>query len=288
MLWTLTGIAALVLTVTLGARTSTRVAENRIAGARAGWHAEGCAAMVRARADSALVASEHPARVWLNLDSLLTSSGVRDGCTLQVRAHGATADINRLGEAQLRSLLGALGRSRAWRDSLTDAILDWRDPDGAVRAHGAEAEWYDAAVRPRPRNAPFASTREIALVRGAEAAGLDSVLGADSGRVLLTRAPVAALVAIDGIDEELARAIVAARVRGDTVGIDAVAATVSPWSGAAFLRNRLDVMRRVTNTPERWAVVVRSTQPVAEWAGVIKLTLARHNTRAAVVEWRRR
>jgi general secretion pathway protein K len=56
---------------------------------------------------------------------------------------------------------------------LADALADWTDADDAPRPRGAEREWYLAQTPPLvPRNAPFASVGELALVRGIDAAVL--------------------------------------------------------------------------------------------------------------------
>ena len=56
---------------------------------------------------------------------------------------------------------------------LADALADWTDADDVPRPRGAERDWYLAQTPPRvPRNAPFASVGELALVRGIDAAAL--------------------------------------------------------------------------------------------------------------------
>src|SRR5206468_1245391 len=56
---------------------------------------------------------------------------------------------------------------------LADALADWTDADDVPRPRGAERDWYLAQTPPLvPRNAPFASVGELALVRGIDAAAL--------------------------------------------------------------------------------------------------------------------
>src|SRR2546422_3224596 len=56
---------------------------------------------------------------------------------------------------------------------LADALADWTDADDVPRPRGAERDWYLSQTPPRvPRNAPFASVGELALVRGIDAAAL--------------------------------------------------------------------------------------------------------------------
>jgi general secretion pathway protein K len=48
-----------------------------------------------------------------------------------------------------------------------DAILDWRDPDDLLHAHGAEAAYYRELTPPyHPQNGRFRSLEELLLVRG--------------------------------------------------------------------------------------------------------------------------
>src|SRR5207244_4255056 len=54
-----------------------------------------------------------------------------------------------------------------------DALARSTDADDVPRPRGAERDWYLAQTPPRvPRNAPFASVGELALVRGIDAAAL--------------------------------------------------------------------------------------------------------------------
>ncbi len=52
-------------------------------------------------------------------------------------------------------------------DSLTDAILDWRDPDNLVRLNGAEQDYYIDLKKPYlPANGPFKTMTELLMVKG--------------------------------------------------------------------------------------------------------------------------
>jgi len=54
--------------------------------------------------------------------------------------------------------------------TLAEALADWTDADDEARPHGAEREWYRARTPPYvPRNGPFATPAELALVRGIDA-----------------------------------------------------------------------------------------------------------------------
>ncbi len=65
------------------------------------------------------------------------------------------------------SLLRAAGIDDDRAAALVDAILDWRDPDDLRRVNGAEQDDYRAAGSSYlPRNNPFQSNDEVALVLG--------------------------------------------------------------------------------------------------------------------------
>jgi len=127
------------------------------------------------------------------------------------------------------------------------AIADWRDGDDKLTPGGAEAEHYASLSPPyRPRNGPFETLRELLMVRGVtpallygEAArgrpgdengtardrraegGWSELLTVDSSvenvnakgksRVNLKNANEETLAAVDGIGNDLAKAIVAYR-----------------------------------------------------------------------------
>ena len=63
------------------------------------------------------------------------------------------------------TILGEDRRNEA--DSLTDAILDWRDTDTLVRLNGAEKDYYAGLAFPYlPADGPFKTITELLLVRG--------------------------------------------------------------------------------------------------------------------------
>jgi general secretion pathway protein K len=66
----------------------------------------------------------------------------------------------------LPRLLDLLGVDRG----LADAIADWTDADDTPRPRGAERAWYAGGTPSLvPRNGPFATVGELALVRGIDA-----------------------------------------------------------------------------------------------------------------------
>jgi len=76
-------------------------------------------------------------------------------------------DLNAASDTLLQSLLTSNGVDFDTAQSLTDRILDWREPGSAKRLNGAKAEEYRQAGFPySPRNGPFATVEELKLVMG--------------------------------------------------------------------------------------------------------------------------
>ncbi|WP_419827471.1 general secretion pathway protein GspK [Sphingomonas sp.] len=73
--------------------------------------------------------------------------------------------LNAIDEQQARRMFEAAGAEGEALDAVSDAFLDWRDPDGNPRPHGAEAAAYVGLGR-SPRNGPFRSMDELGGVRG--------------------------------------------------------------------------------------------------------------------------
>jgi len=114
--------------------------------------------------------------------------------------------------------------------TITDSILDWRDPDNMVRPHGAESGFYLKRRQPyRAKNGFFDSPEELLLVRGVTPAlfyggegmpGLRDIFSVytrrENGGVLNVRtvaAPV--LQVLLGIDPDEAADLVVQRGQGE-------------------------------------------------------------------------
>lgn len=95
--------------------------------------------------------------------------GAYGGGTFSVRLldEGGKISLNRVDEAMLRRVLTNLGVTGDEQEEITDAILDWRDPDDLKRLHGAESEFYLGLPQPyAAKNGKFDSVDELLLVRG--------------------------------------------------------------------------------------------------------------------------
>jgi len=79
-------------------------------------------------------------------------------------------NLNKANKEQLRQLLSHILSDDKLADSLSDAIIDWRDPDDFKGLKGAEKDQYAAAgLTYKPRNNPFESLEEMQMVIGMNA-----------------------------------------------------------------------------------------------------------------------
>lgn len=297
VLWVMVGVGTVGLALALAARRAAGTAQNRRALVVARWAAEDCLNRTQAIIDDAL----HRARdaqsdsaVWATLDLFLPnrvsaeSSVVDSACDATLRAAGTTIDVNSADDTALMRLFTAAGVPAARADSLIDAILDWRDADRVPRPHGAEADWYVAHNRLPPRDAPFADVRELRLVRGLEHfAALDSLLGVDSDRVVLDRAPLPVIAALPGLDAEALARIAELRVRGARVAnLLQFANTLSVDARAALMASYPTLARLTTTEPDAWTITARGWSGFPRVKAVVELRLVEAGSRAAIVRRR--
>ena len=80
---------------------------------------------------------------------------------------GGKININRVSEETLRRIFTHLGVEGARRDTLVDAIMDWRDEDELHRVNGAENDYY-ASLAPAytARNGPLDSVDDLLWIKG--------------------------------------------------------------------------------------------------------------------------
>ena len=79
-------------------------------------------------------------------------------------------NINLASKEQLQQLFDSLAVEEALADSLSDAILDWRDKNDLHRVNGAEKQQYEEAdLKYSPRNDLFKSVEEVQMVMGMKA-----------------------------------------------------------------------------------------------------------------------
>jgi type II secretory pathway component PulK len=307
VLWVMVGVAALGLALWLAARNAIRSSENRRAATIAAWRAEGCAERARSVIEDVLngqvggmsgmsVTSVYSRGGWRTLDRTLRESPLMhaNGCAVELRAAGSTIDVNSASEELLRSFFTALDLAEALPeardDSLTDALLDWRDTDDVPRPSGAEREWYEREGRTTPRNAPLEDARELAYVRGFDALpGVDSLLGVEPGRIDLGHAPLPVIAALPGFGSEAVARVAEERLRGVApTDLLSFAARLSPNARSALVARYADLVRVTVVEPDAWILTSRARAGEPAITAVLELRLVRAGSRAAIVRRRSR
>jgi general secretion pathway protein K len=293
VLWVTVGLSAMALGGLLVARDVTAGAQNRIALLRGQWRAEDCLERARAVIDDALgngYAMPRPVGGgWDVLDEVVTASPVitAAACDVTLMPTGIAVDVNTADAEQLVALFRAIGIGEPTADSMTDALLDWRDADDIPRALGAEWDWYHARGRFEPRNGPFADVRELRRVRGFDdtLALPDSVVNAvftvEPGRIVWSRAPLVVLASLPGIGDEALARMAEERARGVPLGSAIELGTsLSPAAHQWLDARSADIQRLTTDRPDAWILTARSGGTVLE----VRLALA--GPRAAIVRLR--
>lgn len=108
-----------------------------------------------------------PKERWRSDGSIYTVRFPAGEVRVRVSDEAGRLDINAAQETTLRGFFVNLLGNDEIAVRLTDAILDWRDPDSLRRLHGAEIEDYRAAGRSqRPQNRPFVAPEELLGVLG--------------------------------------------------------------------------------------------------------------------------
>ena len=303
VLWVMVGVSALGLALALSARNSIRGAENRRASEIAAWKAEGCAERARVVIEAALegragrlsannVSQQDPSRGgWRTLDGVVAESPLMmsSGCMVTLRAAGSAIDVNTASEELLYTFFTGVVASSDRADSLTQAILDWRDPDDLPRSLGAEREWYERGGRTLPRNGHLSDARELQYIRGFDAiGGLDSMLDVEPGRIDLSHAPLAVLAALPGFTSEAVGRIAEERLRGvPTTDLLALSARLSPTARATLVSRYADLARLTVTEPDAWILESRASAGEPAITEVVEFRLVRAGTRAAIVRKRR-
>lgn len=83
----------------------------------------------------------------------------------QVQPEDELLNVNQAQSPALHTLLQGLAIDEPVRSKLIDQLLDWRDTDDLVRAHGAEQRHYQKTPLKTPANRPFIHLDELNQVR---------------------------------------------------------------------------------------------------------------------------
>ena len=156
----------------------------------------------------------------------------------------------------LKNLLIQQGVSPENADIIVDSILDWKDADDLHRLNGAETDYYLSLSKSyKARNAAFETLEELILVRGmtpeilygtGKTKGVIHFLtvSGKTDRININAAPKEILLALPGMDAEMAERIIEFRTSSEIGGENAakemlgagyplMAASVSAAPGAS-------------------------------------------------------
>ena len=164
VLWITILLATIAIGMSQDSRTQTLLTRNQLALAKARALADG--AVERAMYEH--LRPPFGDKVWF--PNGVVHGWEEDGAKLAVSLayESGRIDMNFAREPLLRGLLASAGGLQPDDvNRLTDAILDWRDPDDAKRLNGAEAADYRSAGRNYiPANAYFETIEELQRVLG--------------------------------------------------------------------------------------------------------------------------
>jgi general secretion pathway protein K len=206
VLWAILLLGTVVGTFAVAMRTEAQTTRNGYDGMRAYYKAR--AGMSRAMALLAV----------LPLDNVLATpirqGDRKDGYSVTLSPESGKIDINHVQEDVLKEVLRKGGLSADDAERIGDAILDWRDPDGDRRPHGAEREEYDTLPhRVLPRNGNVEAVEELQTVQGITPELYRSLIGriftvhGGGPSVNVNAAPGKVLRVLPGMTEEAARAV---------------------------------------------------------------------------------
>jgi len=283
-LWLLTGVGAVVMAGNLATRESVQASVNRISSKRAAWAAEGCFERLRSRLDQ-LVAGRVP---WESLGTRVATEYVEAfGCHADLRPAGFALDVNTANRERLHALLTAAGLGTSAVDSMTDALLDWRDLDDESRPFGAEKDWYRSNHRPEPRNGPLAATAELRLIRGFDRDSWDSLLDVESGRTPVNLAPPSVVGSLPGMTSELRYQLTdRRRQRRPITTLWQLAEGASRAARDSLSARMSELAAEATIEPEAWVLSVSANGLPARISATIDVRLSQAANRVAIVRKR--
>lgn len=203
VLWLVALLALMAVSQTAAVRTETQVVGNLVEAANA--RAAAYAGLQLAIVD---LAKPLPAREMSADGSFYTLGFTSAQLFISISDESGKVDLNAAPGTLLDVLLAASEVEAGRREALVAAILDWRDRDKLRRLNGAEEEDYRAAgLDYGPRNGPFQSLEELALVRGFDASLFHALAGnltiySGSAAVNPAVAPPGVLQALPGYGDE--------------------------------------------------------------------------------------
>jgi len=105
--------------------------------------------------------------VW-KADGTMYKGQLGDGYySVSIMGETGKIDINKASEVLLKNLLLNSGLKEDAADSIVDCIMDWKDPSGLTRLHGAGSDYYMSLPVPYGiKGADFDTLEELLLVKG--------------------------------------------------------------------------------------------------------------------------
>ena len=290
VLWMLAVGTVLAGAAALQGRSAYDASRNRVNAERAHWLVEACVAETREAIDRALATSPPNllGETWRTLDTVVAAfAPTPAGCRVEMRSVGGAIDVNGASDALLRKYIGN-GSTATAADSLTDALLDWRDADDSVRTSGAERGWYAANALSAPRNDSLASIEELQLVRGFGARpDLAAYLTVEPSRVCLTTAPAPVLAALPGFTDAAVDRVLADRASGVWFGdLNALRGRLPQAEAESLLVHFQELALLTVVDPEGWILSVTAASGAPPISATTELRLDRYAARAIVVRRR--
>jgi len=163
---------------------------------------------------------------WLGADSIYSGTYYVDTIPVEVYAQdlGTMINVNTAAQGQLNTLFNYVLGDASTANSLSNAIIDWRDQDDLPRPGGAEKDDYiKANMLTLPTNAPFRDMDDLVNVYGMTPDALAAIRpylttygpsGNGASRVNINSAPEPVLRALPGMTDVIITQILALRSQG--------------------------------------------------------------------------
>ncbi len=142
---------------------------------------------------------------------------------VRIMGEAGKLDINKSSEVLLKNLLLNAGIKEDAADTIVDSLMDWKNPSGLTRLHGAGNDYYMSLPIPyEVKGAAYDTVEELLLVKGVTPAVLYGdgdrkgiidflTVNSDSGMINLNYAPKEVIMTIPGMSSDMADAIIQAR-----------------------------------------------------------------------------
>lgn len=265
-LWLVVALSVIGLEVGLQSRHERLAAINTAELLQAEAEADAGIASVRAKLKE-MLSNRRDRDPWFEIDLVLEDDRDLADVDVSVTDAGAKLNLNTATDLEIERLLQALRIDHGRAERIAQSILDWRDPDQAHRARGAERDQYIERGAPLlPRDGRLRTVSELRFVNQVDSTTYAKIVPyvtvVGSGRVSVNAAARPVLLALPGMTEEAVAAIERRRRLGTPVpDIQALARQLSPRARDR-LEARLPALRvRTTFETREVEVVSTGTSP---------------------------